>query len=86
MVYHVLDSGETTRKGFYVYDDKRRANPDPELNKYIEKSRSISGVAIDPEVSLSLSYVLLYTPHTQGVYYLVLRFFLTCLLSWGAIM
>lgn len=72
MVYHVLDSGETTRKGFYVYDDKRRANPDPELNKYIEKSRSISGVAIDPEVSLSLSYVLLYTPHTQGVYYLVL--------------
>ena len=72
MVYHVLDSGETTRKGFYVYDDKRRANPDPELKKYIEKSRSISGLAIDPKVSLSLSYVLLYTPHTHGVYYLVL--------------
>ncbi|KAK7821703.1 glyoxysomal fatty acid beta-oxidation multifunctional protein mfp-a [Quercus suber] len=43
-------AGETTRKGFYVYDDKRRANPDPELKKYIEKSRSISGVAIDPKL------------------------------------
>ncbi|XP_022741326.1 peroxisomal fatty acid beta-oxidation multifunctional protein MFP2-like [Durio zibethinus] len=42
-------AGEATRKGFYLYDDKRKANPDPELNKYIEKSRSISGVAIDPK-------------------------------------
>ncbi|PON88350.1 Crotonase [Trema orientale] len=43
-------AGETTRKGFYSYGDKRRANPDPELKKYIEKSRSISGVAIDPKL------------------------------------
>ncbi|KAF3975732.1 hypothetical protein ACB098_02G049900 [Castanea mollissima] len=43
-------AGETTRKGFYMYDDKRRANPDPELKKYIEKSRSISGVTIDPKL------------------------------------
>lgn len=48
-------SGETTRKGFYVYDDKRKANPDPELKKYIQKAREISGVNVDPKVSLSLS-------------------------------
>ena len=49
-------SGETTRKGFYLYDDKRKASPDPELKKYVEKARDISGVAIDPKVSLSTSH------------------------------
>ncbi|KAK4265780.1 hypothetical protein QN277_026789 [Acacia crassicarpa] len=43
-------AGETTRKGFYVYDDKRKARPDPELKNYIEKARSISGVNIDPKL------------------------------------
>ncbi|GMY27768.1 glyoxysomal fatty acid beta-oxidation multifunctional protein MFP-a [Fagus crenata] len=43
-------AGESTRKGFYVYDDRRKAKPDPELKKYIEKSRSISGVTIDPKL------------------------------------
>ncbi|XP_061370540.1 peroxisomal fatty acid beta-oxidation multifunctional protein MFP2-like [Gastrolobium bilobum] len=43
-------AGETTRKGFYLYNDKRKASPDPELKKYIEKSRSISGVTIDPKL------------------------------------
>ncbi|KAH7573552.1 hypothetical protein JRO89_XS03G0170400 [Xanthoceras sorbifolium] len=43
-------AGETTRKGFYLYDDKRKAKPDPELKKYIEKARNISGVAVDPKV------------------------------------
>lgn len=43
-------AGETTRKGFYVYDDKRKASPDPELKKYVEKARGISGVAIDPKL------------------------------------
>ncbi|KAE8736040.1 Glyoxysomal fatty acid beta-oxidation multifunctional protein MFP-a [Hibiscus syriacus] len=42
-------SGEATGKGFYLYDNKRKARPDPELNKYIEQSRSISGVAVDPK-------------------------------------
>ncbi|KAF2289158.1 hypothetical protein GH714_029166 [Hevea brasiliensis] len=42
-------AGETTRKGFYLYGDKRKASPDPELRKFIEKARSISGVAIDPK-------------------------------------
>ncbi|XP_062175586.1 peroxisomal fatty acid beta-oxidation multifunctional protein MFP2 [Alnus glutinosa] len=43
-------AGEATRKGFYVYDERRKASPDPELKKYIEKSRSISGVTIDPKL------------------------------------
>ncbi|XP_058083294.1 glyoxysomal fatty acid beta-oxidation multifunctional protein MFP-a [Magnolia sinica] len=41
-------AGEATRKGFYVYDNKRKASPDPEIQKYIEKSRSIAGVTADP--------------------------------------
>lgn len=36
--------GEKTRKGFYSYDDRRKAKPDPELKKYVEKSRSISNI------------------------------------------
>ncbi|KAF2310949.1 hypothetical protein GH714_018712 [Hevea brasiliensis] len=44
-------SGETTRKGFYLYNDKRKASPDPELRKYVEKARSISGVSIDPKLA-----------------------------------
>ncbi|CAN6676884.1 unnamed protein product [Malus baccata var. baccata] len=43
-------AGETTRKGFYTYDDRRKATPDTELKGYIEKSRSISGVSIDPKL------------------------------------
>ncbi|MBA0800044.1 hypothetical protein Gohar_010508 [Gossypium harknessii] len=45
-------AGESTRKGFYLYDNKHKASPDPELKMYIEKARSISGVAVDPKVSL----------------------------------
>lgn len=43
-------AGESTKKGFYAYGDKRKANPDPELKKYIEKARNMSGVAIDPKL------------------------------------
>lgn len=42
-------AGETTRKGFYLYDERRKASPDPEVKKFIEKARSMSGVAIDPK-------------------------------------
>ncbi|KAL2339020.1 hypothetical protein Fmac_013466 [Flemingia macrophylla] len=42
--------GETTRKGFYLYDDKRKARPDPELKSYIEKARSMTGVSVDPKL------------------------------------
>ncbi|KAL8196130.1 hypothetical protein R6Q57_025130 [Mikania cordata] len=43
-------AGETTRKGFYVYNDKRKANPDPEIKKYIDKAREISGISVDPKL------------------------------------
>ncbi|XP_076924095.1 peroxisomal fatty acid beta-oxidation multifunctional protein MFP2-like [Bidens hawaiensis] len=43
-------AGETTRKGFYKYDDKRKASPDPEIKKYINKAREISGVSLDPKL------------------------------------
>ncbi|XWS14100.1 hypothetical protein CRYUN_Cryun36dG0094100 [Craigia yunnanensis] len=42
-------AGETSRRGFYLYDNKRKASPDPKLKMYIEKSRSISGVTVDPK-------------------------------------
>ncbi|KAL6526496.1 Peroxisomal fatty acid beta-oxidation multifunctional protein mfp2 [Orobanche gracilis] len=44
-------AGETTRRGFYVYDEKRKASPDPEIKKYVEKAREISGVTIDPKLT-----------------------------------
>jgi hypothetical protein len=67
-------TGEATRKGFYVYDERRKASPDPELKKYIEKSRSISDVTIDPKVSLSHSHTHKHEhtyPHTRGVYHYI---------------
>ncbi|XP_038976450.1 glyoxysomal fatty acid beta-oxidation multifunctional protein MFP-a-like isoform X1 [Phoenix dactylifera] len=42
--------GESSRKGFYVYDEKWKASPDPDIKKYIEKSRSISAVTQGPKV------------------------------------
>ena len=50
----MLLTGETTHKGFYLYNDKRKASPDPELKNYIEKARSISGVSVDPKVFSTL--------------------------------
>jgi enoyl-CoA hydratase/3-hydroxyacyl-CoA dehydrogenase len=44
-------AGEATRKGFYLYDDKRKAKPDPVLKNYIEKARSMSGVNVDPKLA-----------------------------------
>ncbi|XAR58418.1 3-hydroxybutyryl-CoA epimerase [Bertholletia excelsa] len=42
--------GESIHKGFYVYDDNGKASPDPEIKKYIDKARSLSGVAIEPKL------------------------------------
>ncbi|KAA8543081.1 hypothetical protein F0562_021424 [Nyssa sinensis] len=56
--------GESTRKGFYAYDDKCNASPDPEIMKCIEKARSMSDVMVDSKVSLSLSLSLTHT-HTH---------------------
>ncbi|XP_020689146.1 glyoxysomal fatty acid beta-oxidation multifunctional protein MFP-a isoform X1 [Dendrobium catenatum] len=43
-------SGEAARKGFYKYDNRRKATVDPEINTYIEKSRKMAGVTVDPEL------------------------------------
>ncbi|GAB4851301.1 Peroxisomal fatty acid beta-oxidation multifunctional protein mfp2 [Ancistrocladus abbreviatus] len=43
-------AGETTRKGFYLYNDKRKASLDPQMKKYVKKAREISGVSVDPEL------------------------------------
>lgn len=47
-------TGEGTRKGFYKYDEKRKASPDPEIKKYIEKSKSMAGINPDPKVLFAL--------------------------------
>ncbi|XP_016582397.2 glyoxysomal fatty acid beta-oxidation multifunctional protein MFP-a isoform X3 [Capsicum annuum] len=43
--------GETTQKGFYLYDERHKVKPDPEIKKYIEKAREISGVSINPKLA-----------------------------------
>ncbi|KAJ1262443.1 hypothetical protein BS78_09G117000 [Paspalum vaginatum] len=43
-------TGESSCKGFYVYDDKQKASQDPDLRKYIEKSRNIAGAMQDPKL------------------------------------
>eukprot|EP01018_Ginkgo_biloba_P027852 Gb_29566 [translate_table: standard] len=42
-----IDASEKTRRGFYLYDDKRKARPDPEIMKYVEKSRNMAGLITD---------------------------------------
>ncbi|KAG6575069.1 hypothetical protein SDJN03_25708, partial [Cucurbita argyrosperma subsp. sororia] len=44
------NAGESTRKGFYVYDQNRKAGPNPELKSYIEKARSTFGISVDPKL------------------------------------
>ncbi|KAG0450549.1 hypothetical protein HPP92_026647 [Vanilla planifolia] len=43
-------TGEAARKGFYKYDERRKAIPDLEIRKYIEKSREMAGVTPDPKL------------------------------------
>ncbi|KAI5021660.1 hypothetical protein ZWY2020_058390 [Hordeum vulgare] len=43
-------AGEGSRKGFYKYEDKRKATPDPKIMTYIQKSRSMAGVTPDAEL------------------------------------
>ena len=42
--------GEKTGKGFYQYDSKRKASPDPELAGFLSKSRAAAGL---PQLGLS---------------------------------
>ncbi|PHT32005.1 Glyoxysomal fatty acid beta-oxidation multifunctional protein MFP-a [Capsicum baccatum] len=43
--------GETTRKSFYLYNERHKVKPDPEIKKYIEKAREFFGVSIDPKLA-----------------------------------
>ncbi|KAG8067896.1 hypothetical protein GUJ93_ZPchr0005g15965 [Zizania palustris] len=43
-------TGESSGKGFYLYDDKWKASPDPDIKKYVEKSRSMANIAQDPKL------------------------------------
>ncbi|VAH02452.1 unnamed protein product [Triticum turgidum subsp. durum] len=43
-------TGEASQKGFYRYDSKRKASPDPEIMNYLEESRRIAGATPDPEL------------------------------------
>ncbi|KAF5953426.1 hypothetical protein HYC85_006282 [Camellia sinensis] len=45
----IVSNCEATRKGFYVYNDKRKASPDPEIKKIVQKAREISSVNVDPK-------------------------------------
>nr|GMD13057.1 glyoxysomal fatty acid beta-oxidation multifunctional protein MFP-A [Ipomoea batatas] len=42
--------GESTGKGFYLYDDKGRNQPNPSIQKCIKEARNLSGVNINLEV------------------------------------
>ncbi|KAJ0981277.1 hypothetical protein J5N97_009532 [Dioscorea zingiberensis] len=48
--YNSMRTGEATGKGIYSYEDNLKANPDPQIHKYIEKLRNISGAKHDPEI------------------------------------
>ncbi|KAJ8535718.1 hypothetical protein K7X08_023438 [Anisodus acutangulus] len=43
--------GESTCQGFYTYNDKGEASPDPEVSTYIEMARSMSGITIKSKVA-----------------------------------
>ncbi|KAM3360232.1 putative protein isoform X2 [Capsicum galapagoense] len=50
--------GETTRKGFYLYDERHKVKPGPKIKKYIKKAREISSVSIHPKLMNHADYLL----------------------------
>lgn len=46
--------GEKSGKGFYLYDAKRNATPDPNFNKFLEESRRIANIMHGGKVPKSL--------------------------------
>ncbi|KAK6260266.1 hypothetical protein SCA6_014740 [Theobroma cacao] len=43
-------TGGTTQKGFYMYDSESKVTPNPDIKKYVNKARSISGISVDYEL------------------------------------
>ncbi|KAH0660370.1 hypothetical protein KY289_029118 [Solanum tuberosum] len=44
-------AGKYTCQGFYTYNDKEEASPNPEISKYIEMARSMSGITIKSKLA-----------------------------------
>lgn len=44
-------AGKYTCQGFYTYNDKEEASPDPEISKYIEMARNMSGITIKSKLT-----------------------------------
>lgn len=49
----LMKTGEKNGKGFYVYDSKRKAQPSPDVNSYLEASRKSAGLIKNGKVSFS---------------------------------
>lgn len=47
--------GESNHKGFYAYDNKYKAHPDPKILRYIKIARNKYSGTINSKVSLLLS-------------------------------
>lgn len=43
-------AGQASSKGFYIYDNKRKPIPDPEINKFVVKARAMAGTTSDPKL------------------------------------
>lgn len=56
-VYRCL-TGQKSGKGNYQYDERRRAKPDPEVQKYVQKAREIANIMPGGKVFSSYGYLL----------------------------
>lgn len=45
-------AGESNGKGFYLYDEKRKARPAPEIKDMIKSSQAEAGIMVNGKVSV----------------------------------
>uniref|UniRef100_K3YDX5 3-hydroxyacyl-CoA dehydrogenase n=1 Tax=Setaria italica TaxID=4555 RepID=K3YDX5_SETIT len=50
MLVPLMIEDKWTGLGFYMYEGRRKAIPDPDTMKYVEKLRSMAGASTDPEL------------------------------------
>ena len=53
-------AGEQNGKGFYVYDDKRKARPAPEVKDFIKQSQEDAGIMPNGKVRVPFDYCHMY--------------------------
>lgn len=53
-------AGEQNGKGFYLYDEKRKARPTPEIKDFVKESQAESGIMPNGKVGILLSSRLLH--------------------------